>query len=100
MLTWEGAWVRPAKAQLNKLRSAIENCMYAMPLFSRSPYLIWAAALGPQLDPAHQLDVYAVRQELWRLRRPNPDTTQRMPRMTEAQNYRNSYDVPKRVPKL
>ncbi|CAE8687780.1 unnamed protein product, partial [Polarella glacialis] len=69
MVTFTGAWTRPTKDQIAKWRSAVETAVLGRIMPGRSRFLVWAALLGPQVDPDFMIHMAALRHEQWRARR-------------------------------
>ena len=67
IVTWQGAWVKPAEKQLARLRTAVERAILGTVTEERSRFLVWAAEplLGPEVDPVFLYDLAALRHEIW-----------------------------------
>ena len=65
LFSWSGAWQSLTKKVLGQWRIAIEKAIMS-PVRHRSRFLLWAAFLGPYVDPECCLNFEALRHQQWK----------------------------------
>ena len=65
LFSWSGAWQSLTKKVLGQWRIAIEKAIMS-PVRHRFRFLLWAASLGPYVDPEFCLNFEALRHQQWK----------------------------------